>query len=223
LARSFYFDKTESISDWQREVSAIARQNQPILEPPITEYFVSLIYRVVGSEQLWISHLLTSIFWLVGGIYFYKLAKIVISINVAVIATLFYLFAPLSVLISRSFQPDSLMMMLFLISLYAILMHNEQPTMFRLLMAGGLTGFGLLYRPIILFVLLGAFISLAIYRKKSWKFIFEKDFIIFIIISLLPVFLYYGYGILFAGFLKWKVKTSFRPNLYLHREYWEGW
>ena len=223
FARSFYFNHTDSVADWQREVAAITKENQPILEPSITEYLVSLIYRVIGSEQLWISHVLTSLFWLVGGIFFYEVAKMVVSLEAAVIATIYYLFAPLSIIVSRSFQPDALMMMLFLMSLYLILRYYAQPTMSRLLLAGGVAGLGLLERPLILFALLGAYISLAIYHHRSWKLTFQRDFILFMVASLLPSVLYYGYGIFIAGFLRWKVTSSFRPDLYLHREYWEGW
>jgi 4-amino-4-deoxy-L-arabinose transferase-like glycosyltransferase len=223
FARAFYFEQTSAVADWQREVATITRQNQPVLEPPITEYLVSLIYRAVDSEQLWLSHILTSLFWLVGGIFFYETAKIVVSRTAAIIATLYYLFAPLSILVSRSFQPDSLMMMFFLISLFAILKYYEQPTLSRLLAAGTVTGVALLCRPLILFALLGAYIALAIYHSKSWKFIYKRDFILFMVISLLPSILYYGYGIFIAEFLRWKVASSFRPHLYLHREYWEGW
>jgi 4-amino-4-deoxy-L-arabinose transferase-like glycosyltransferase len=223
FARSFYYNQTDSVADWQREIAAIIKQNQPILEPPVTEYLVSLIYRAIGSEQLWVSHILTALFWLISGIFFYEMAKMVVSLKAAVIATVYYLFTPLSILVSRSFQPDALMMMLFLMSLYLILRYYEQPTMSRLLLAGGVTGLGLLERPLILFALMGAYTALAIYRSRSWKFIFEKDFIIFGAICLLPSVLYYGYGIFIAGFLRWKVASSFRPHLYLHREYWEGW
>ena len=95
--------------------------------------------------------------------------------------------------------------------------------MSRLLLAGGVTGLGLLERPLTLFALMGAYTALAIYRNRSWKFIFERDFILFLIVSLRPSVLYYGYGIFIAGFLRWKVVSSFRPHLYLHREYWQGW
>jgi 4-amino-4-deoxy-L-arabinose transferase-like glycosyltransferase len=174
FARSFYFDHTDSVADWQREIAAITKQNQPILEPPITEYLVSLIYRAIGSEQLWVSHILTALFWLIGGIFFYEMAKMVVSLKAAVIATIYYLFTPLSILISRSFQPDALMMMLFLISLYAILKYYDQPIMSRLLLAGGVTGLALLERPLVLFALLGVYISLAIYHSKSWKIFLQE-------------------------------------------------
>jgi 4-amino-4-deoxy-L-arabinose transferase-like glycosyltransferase len=94
--------------------------NQPVLEPPITEYIVSVLYRLIGKEEFWYSRYLTNAFWLIGGIFFYKTIKFLISPETAFIGTAYYLFIPMGIIISRSFQPDSLMMMMFLISLYYI-------------------------------------------------------------------------------------------------------
>jgi hypothetical protein len=114
FARAFYFEHTDAVEEWQKEIAYITKQNQPVLEPPVTEYLVSLMYRVIGGEQLWVSHLLTSLFWLIGGVFLYQIAKKAVSIDAAVFATAYYLFISLGILISRSFQPDSRMMMLFL-------------------------------------------------------------------------------------------------------------
>jgi 4-amino-4-deoxy-L-arabinose transferase-like glycosyltransferase len=141
----------------------------------------------------------------------------------AVVATAYYLFLPLSILLSRSFQPDSLMMMLFLISLFSLLTYNETPSNFWLLTAAGLSGLALLYRPLIVFTLLGAFTALAVHAKGTWKRILDRRFLTFVVLSLLPSVAYYGYGIFGAGFMRWKVETSFRPDLLLHREFWQGW
>jgi hypothetical protein len=47
--------------------------------------------------------------------------------------------------------------------------------------------------------------------------------IIFSGVSLLPAAVYYGYGIVFAGFMRWKVSTSFMPHLLTKRDFWLGW
>lgn len=223
LARDFYFKHTNSVEEWRKEIVHIIRQNQPILEPPITEWLVSLIYRAVGSEQIWFARLLTSSFWLVGGIFLYRTVRIVSSTDAAVFATAYYLLVPLSILLSRSFQPDSLMMMLFLISLFNIFRYYERPSGFRLVTAASISGLTLLYRPLVLFTLFGAFTALAIHQKTTWKRVIDRQYLIFIVVSLLPTVLYYGYGIFAAGFLRWKVETSFRPHLLLHREFWKEW
>jgi 4-amino-4-deoxy-L-arabinose transferase-like glycosyltransferase len=223
FARAFYLQQNDSAADWQQEVANITKDRQPVLEPPITEFLVAQVYRLIGSEQLWAAHLVTIVFWLVGAIFLFQTAVAVVSIDAAVIALIYYLFTPLSILLSRSFQPDALMMMLYLISLYAIVRYDQQPTVRRVLVAGIFTGLALLVRPLILFVLLGAFTAVAIQRHKSWRFFLHKEYLLYMALSLLPSLLYYGYGIFIAGYMRWKVASSFRPHLYLHAEYWQGW
>lgn len=223
LARELFYRQSDTAQSWQRQVSSAARQNVPVLEPPITETVVSYLYRVVGSEQIWMARVLTSLFWLIGGIFLYKIAKMLFSTDAAVVATAFYLLAPLSVLLSRSFQPDALMMLLYLISLYAILVYFEQPSHFRLIIAGAVTGLTLLNRPIVLFVLYAGFVALTLAEHRSWKGVFRRSALIFFALSLLPSFLYYGYGFFFADYTDRQAMMSFQPYLFLRKEYWTGW
>ena len=223
FARSFYYKGLQSVEQWQIEIANATRQNQPILEPPITAYLVSLIYRVIRSETLWVSHLLTSAFWLIGGFFLYRIGRLVVSTDAAVFATAYYLFAPLGLHLSRSFQPESLMMMLFLISLYRLIIYFEKQSLFNLILAGGISGVTVLYRPMVIFALLGVFAFLAIHRGNGWKSYLEKNNILFLILSLSPSFIYYGYGLFIAGYLRWWIGFGFLPHLYLRLEYWEGW
>ena len=105
----------------------MTKDQQPVLEPPVVEYLVSSIYRIMGREDISYSRYLTNLFWLIGGIFMYLIAKKLLSTDAAVIATAYYLFVPMGVIISRSFQPDSLMMMLYLISLYLIVDYFKTP------------------------------------------------------------------------------------------------
>jgi hypothetical protein len=222
LARSFYFEHTGSVEEWRKEVARTTRQRQPILEPPVTEFLVSVVYRAVNGEHLWVARLLTSSFWLIGGVFLFRIAERIVSTGAAVFATAYYLFNPLSITLSRSFQPDSLMMMLFLISLFCIIRYYEVPSDLRLVAAALVSGLTLLYRPLVLFPLLGAFTALALNQGGGWKRFIDKRFLIFTIISLAPPSLYYGYGT-FVGFFRWKLETSFQPYLLLRREFWMGW
>lgn len=223
IARDYYFEHTNSVEGWRKEIAKFTRQDQPILEPPVTEFLVSLIYRAVNREEIWFARFLTSAFWLAGGIFFYKIAKRVVSTDAAVFATAFYLLTPLSILLSRSFQPDSLMMMLFLISLFSLIKYFEKPSSSNLLITAALSGLMLLYRPLVLFTFFGAFVALFIYHKGTWKGLIDKNFLTISFLILLPLVLYYGYGILIAGFLRWKIDTSFRPWLLAYGEFWRGW
>jgi hypothetical protein len=223
FSRYFYFHDNETINPWRREVVEITKQRQPIVEPPVTEFLVSLIYRVVGREELWYARILTSAFWLIGGVFLFKTARLLLSDSAALFATAYYLLVPAGVLISRSFQPDSLMMMLYLASLYYIVRYFFQRSLTLLLVAAILSGITLLVRPLVLFAIFGAFIALSIYFKGSWKRVIDRPFLIFSFVTFIFLFAYYGYGILIADFLRWKVDDSFRPYLLLRRVFWQEW
>jgi hypothetical protein len=223
FARSFYFNRLESIETWRREVAEAAKNNQPILEPPVTEYLVSWIYQLAGTEAIWISHLLTSVFWLIGGYFLFNIARLLLSVEAAFFSTAIYLFMPLGLHLSRSFQPEALMMMLFLLSAYRIFEYFRNPTTFNILLAGAFAGITVLYRPIVIFTLFGAFALSAINARDGWKSLFGWKNLLFLALFLSPSFLYYGFGLFVAGYLRWWVGFGFLPHLYFRLEFWEGW
>lgn len=224
VARDFYFDNNPEIETWRQEIAHTLRERQFILEPPVTEYIVSIIYRIIGKEELWYARPVASAFWLIGGIFMYKLARrILLTTNEALVAAAYYLLVPAGITISRSFQPDALMMMFYLISLYFISMYFDRPSFQKLLVAALFTGLTLLLRPLVLFALFCVFISLSVYRRRSWRILLDWHFTTFFIISLVLPAAYYGYGTFIAGFLRGQTEISFRPYLLFLGEFWEWW
>jgi hypothetical protein len=223
FARAFYFEGNNKVEPWRQENAHLTRDQFPLLEPPLTEYLVALVYRILGQEQIWYARYLTSAFWLIGGIFLYKVARKLISVDAAIFAVAYYLFVPWGIIISRSFQPDSLMMMMFLISLYCITLYFKIQNWRRLLLAGIITGTTLLLRPLVIFALLGAFIAMSIYIKGDWKHIFDKKFVVFFFLSLVFPFAFYGYGVYIAGFLSGQAALSFRPHLLFRLKFWQSW
>src|SRR5687768_11681635 len=223
FARAFYFMSNDQVEDWRRDIAVITMNQQPALEPPLVEYLVSLMYRVVGREEIYYARYLTGAFWLVGGIFMYLITKKLLSTEAALFATLYYLFVPMGVIISRSFQPDSLMMMLFLASLYLLLIYFENGVKSYLLYAAVVTAITLLLRPLVLFAIFFAFLALSLQNKGSWRKIIDRSLVIFGGVSLLPAIIYYGHGIVFAGFMRWKVSSSFMPHLLTEPDFWLGW
>jgi hypothetical protein len=223
IARAYYFARTDAIPEWRKQVADASKQRAGVLEPAIMEFLVALVYRVVRGEHLWIASLLSGTFWIIGGVFLFAIAKKLVSFEAAVLSTAYYFFLPLGVSTSISFLPDPLMVMMFLVSLFAIVWYDDRPSMARLLLAAALSGLAILIRPFVLFTLLCAFAALAIYHKGVWRSLAHSHSWIFLVVSLLPTVLFYGYGVFVAGFLRWKVETSFLPGLLLQREYWRDW
>jgi hypothetical protein len=223
FARAFYFRSNDQVEDWRRDIAVITMNQQPVLEPPLVEYLVSLIYRAMEREEIYYARYLTGAFWLVGGIFMYLITKKLVSTEAALFATLYYLFVPMGVIISRSFQPDSLMMMLFLVSLYLLVTYFENGTKKSLLQASVVAAITLLLRPLVLFGIFFAYLALSFQNKRNSRKIIDRPLIFFSSVSLLPAAVYYGYGIVFAGFMRWKLSSSFMPHLLTKRDFWLGW
>ncbi len=223
LARADYFQTAAAIPEWRREMAQINAQREEVLEPPILEALVASLYRVAGGEYLWIARLLSATFWLAGAVFLTGLANRLTSFNSAVISTAYFLFVPLGVLTSRSFQPDALMMMLFLMSLFLLVRYHDQPTRGNLVAAAAVAGLALLVRPLVLFTLWGAALAAAASGKSARRSTSVWHGLAFAVISLLPALLYYGYFILISGVMRWKVETSFMPHLLLQPFFWKEW
>jgi uncharacterized membrane protein len=160
---------------------------------------------------------------MVGGVFFFWLTRRLFSPLAALLAVGYYLFNPMGILISRSFQPDALMMMLFLISLYGMVRYFEKTSWRWLLFTGGFTGLALLLRPLILFTIVCAFVALAWSQREKWSRQHLHHLLVFLGLGLSPMAIYYGYGLLFENYMVWKVTTSFRPYMLVRWEYWQSW
>jgi 4-amino-4-deoxy-L-arabinose transferase-like glycosyltransferase len=223
IARAYYFEMTNAIPEWRMQIAETSKQRAGVLEPPIMELMVASIYRLVNGEYLWIARLLSSIFWVVGGIFLYKIAKRMMPVEAALFATAYYLFIPLGVVASISFLPDPLMIMMFLLSLLTIVWYNEQPSKLRLVMAAIVSGLAVLVKPFIMFAVLGAFIALAIHKRTSWKRVIDFDVLIFLGICLAISALYYLYGMFIAKSMSSNFQAGFLPYLYFQPNFWKSW
>ena len=113
-ARGLYYEtEPDGISTWKLETAIHQAKLKSDVEPVVFERLVAFTYRFTG-EKLWIARIYSSLFWLIGGIFLFLLVRGLVSFEGAVFSTAYYLFFPYAIIASRSFQPDSLMVMLTL-------------------------------------------------------------------------------------------------------------
>jgi len=114
-ARAFYFrTKPVGISAEEREIGIRQAKLKAQVEPVILERLVAYTYRFTG-EQLWVARIYSSLFWIIGGIFLFVLVRDLVCFDAAIFSTAYYLFFPYTIIASRSFQPDPLMVMFILI------------------------------------------------------------------------------------------------------------
>ena len=222
IARACYFESLSSIPQWRQDVAMKCRERRGIIEPPILEYLTCLGYRVLGGAHLWLPRAISSVFWLIGGFFLYLLAKDLVSADAALFAVVFYLFVPYGISASRSFQPDPMMVMMLLVSIYAIWQYFSHPSITLLITAAVASSFTLFIKPMPVFFIFGAYVSLAIYTFGIRKGLFNRNFIIFSVITFLPTLLYCGYGLFVSDFLQKSTRTIFLQGLLLRPVFWNG-
>ncbi len=120
IARGMYYQANTKADPQLREAAIGIWSTMERYEPPILERLVALTYQVTGGERPWIGRIYSSLFWVIGGIALYALARRAVSAGGAMFALGFYLILPWGVIASRSFQPDPWMVMWILLAAYAL-------------------------------------------------------------------------------------------------------
>jgi 4-amino-4-deoxy-L-arabinose transferase-like glycosyltransferase len=159
------------------------------------------------------------LFWLIAGIFVYRIGWELGSVDVAILATAFFLFVPFGIRASRSFQPDILMLALLTGTLYLLLRYHNQQVWMRILWAGLVGGATVLVKPQGLFMLLVPALALLGFQNGQKR----RQLIVFLILTLLPAMLYYGHEFLVNPAMDNQVKSSLVPSLWFRLFYWQYW
>ncbi len=225
IARSLFFESQDSIPEWRRNIADLNMKRMGLLlEPRIMENISVFFYRILGKERFWIPRTISSIFWLIGGWGLYLIARRIASFEAALFSTSFYLFLPFSILASRSFQPDPLMIMLLIFSVFMVMRFYEQPSFQRLISAVIISALAVLAKPYSIFFIFGAFTSVGIYKDGIRKTIINKNIYLFSVLSFIPALSYYVYSILTnTGFLNELSHGNFLAHLLIEPYFWKDW
>jgi hypothetical protein len=223
LAQTYYYKNVESIPQWKKQLHAAYKNRIPLLEPPIGEIVTAGIWRIAGGEYLWLPRIVSCVYWLAGGMFLYLVACRLISPGAAFFSILFYLFWPYNIFIGRSIQPEAMLVMLYLCSVFLMLRYYDRPTVTRLILVAMAAGCAILIKPYVIFPIYAAFISLGIFKQGLTGFVMSPKSILFVIISLLPGGVYYGHSFLASEYLGRRSQMQFVPTLLLTGRFWKGW
>lgn len=201
-ARAIYQQTAPHVPEWQRDLSArfLAREAQ--LEPLILENIAAFLYRWTG-ENLAVPRALSGIFWLLGAFFLFLFARNLTESRIAALsAFIFYLFLPYSVIASRSFQPDPLMVLFLLTFWWAFDHWNRFPNDWRWAIASGLLGGLAIYIKLTaVFFIVGGAIGLLLAHRNIIRAIKRPQTWVLVVLGILPGGLYVYDGLLGRGFL----------------------
>ncbi|RPH62117.1 MAG: phospholipid carrier-dependent glycosyltransferase [Chloroflexi bacterium] len=238
-ARGLYYQTLTNVPDWQKDLAVRQWEGEATIEPPLMENLAAWLYRFTG-EQVWIPRTFSVVFWMLGGLFLFLLARNLTQSQPAAVAALaFYLFLPYGMTASRAFQPDPLMVMLLIISWWALETWGRRPTWGWTLVAGISGGLAIFVKfPAAFFVLggaagvvfahipsipdgrgagvraLGGQLLEILKRPQTWGLA---------LLGVLPSALYLYYGLFVARFLGQQFNARFFPEMWLDPYFYLRW
>jgi hypothetical protein len=222
-ARGMYYSTLTDIPAEQKTFAVQQWKVRAAIEPEIIENIVAFTYRFTG-EQLWIARIYSSIFWLIGVIFLFLLARDLTSTAGALTAVAVYLFLPYAVTASRSFQPDPLMVMLIIIFWWAVYQWSKDPSSYRFAIIAGLFGgLAILVKFVAVFFVTAGGLGVLLGRMSLRDALKQPQVYVMSVLGALPGAVYVIYGVFIAGYLGQQFGGRFIPSLFLSPSYYLGW
>lgn len=190
IARGVFYELNTTADPALRQ-AAIVLGTTDVHEPPIYEQVVGAAYWLMGSEQVWIARIFSSLFWLIGGLALFVLARRHVSFGAALVGTAFYLCLPFGIIASRSFQPDPWMIMWILLTAWSADRWREQPNWKWTVITGALGGVAILVKVMAGFFI-ASILALAVLSTFNPRRLFRiiKPWVMAVIV-LSPAVVYY--------------------------------
>lgn len=174
VARGIYYTLDPHADENTRQTAQNFARSVGQYEPPILETLVALTWLVLGEEQLWVARLYNTLFWALGGVALYALARKLTSLFeshlstwvdrfAAAIVLAYYFVLPFSVQASRSFQPDPAMVVWIILFMYALTYWAEVRSWKWTLLSGLFGGMAILTKAVALYVVIASWLSFIIH------------------------------------------------------------
>jgi 4-amino-4-deoxy-L-arabinose transferase-like glycosyltransferase len=222
-ARGMYYQGRPDVPDWQRRMAIQQWKTRAEVEPEVFERLVAFTYRFTGVDTS-VARVYASLFWIVGGVFLFLLARQQGNFEAAVISLTYYLFQPYAIIASRSFQPDVLMVMLILMFWWAFAAWTRAETWKWAVVAGIVGGLAIYVKFVAAFFVIGAAVGLGlgIFGVRLFR---NRQVWLMTALGIIPAGLYLYDGVVREGFLGRQFSGRFVPELllsplnYLH---WAG-
>jgi hypothetical protein len=159
VARGIYYRLAAEADPARREAAAAFQRAVGQYEPPILESLVAVGYRIAGQEIPWLARVINTLFWLVGGLAVFDMARRMSSVDGGVVALGYYLLLPFAAQASRSFQPDPGMVMWFSLAVYFLYRWSGDQRWRWVVLAGLTAGMAALVKVVIAYIIAGGAIG----------------------------------------------------------------
>jgi hypothetical protein len=193
IARGIYYQLLPSADPAERQQAVYLANTMDPREPSVFEGLVAFTYVLTGGENLWVARIYAIIFWVLGGVALYALARRLTSPLAAIIPLIYYFFLPWSVIFSRTFQPDIIMVMLTLWVAYALFRWGEKPTWKWSITGGILAGLAVFTKLPAIFPIALMFLGVILTTLGIKKALGSLQAWVMVVLFLVPPAIYYLY------------------------------
>ena len=224
LARGWYLGDASGLPAWKQGVLHELRASVKPIEPPILDYITSLEFRLTG-ENFWFPRLLSSLLWVLGGVFLYLIASRLTTRAGALVALALYLTWPYAVWLSRHFMPDAMMVSGLLAAALTVIRYWEQPSPRRLIVAGAVSCLATAIKPGVAFLFLVAlFASQAVSRRQLVASLARGRLPLFALLTAAAAVGYYVWGTYFSDFISPTADVArVTPDFVVTSQFWKGW
>ena len=222
-ARGMYYETLPDIPETRREFAIQQARTKMTIEPEINEFVAVYFYHLAGKELLWIPRMISALFWLVGGIFVYLLARDLGSTDGAVLSLAFYLFSPYGIFASRSFQPDPLMVMLIVAFWWLIYLWVLRPSWKRTILAGLIGGLAIFVKFLAVFFVIGGALGMLFSRYKLREILRNGQVWVLVLLGIIPGGSWVIYGVFVGGALGQRFSGNFIPSLLVTPQFYLNW
>ena len=168
IARGMYYDMLPGADSAVRQQAHYLGVTFQVLEPPILERLTAYAYLLTGGETLWMARLFSVLFWMIGGLALFDLARRMTGWDGGLVALAFYLFLPFANTHSRAFMPEPLLIMAVLLAVWAAYRWTENFHWKWAVLTGLFAGLAILIKVFAVFPLVLA-VGLLLLARPGWR------------------------------------------------------
>ncbi len=215
IARGMYYQTLPDAPQWQKQMALEQWKKEGLIEPQIMETLAAQTYRLTGTDALWIPRLYAILFWVLGGVGLFLLARNLTDENGGVVALLFYLGTQYGIIASRSFQPDPLLVAMSVWAFWGMERWFRKQTWKWVIVAGLLAGLSIYVKSTAVFWIAGAWAGLILGGVGLRKALRNPQVWVLAVLSVLPYAAYHVYASNILHLLESQFSLRFFPQMWI--------
>jgi 4-amino-4-deoxy-L-arabinose transferase-like glycosyltransferase len=223
IARGMYYETLKDTPAWQKEMAVSQWKAEGLIEPQIMERLTAFTYQIIGSEQLWVARVWSILFWTLGGVFLFLLAREITGLEGAAVAIVYFFLWPYAAIASRAFQPEPLMVAAIIIGLWAAVRWVRSPNILNAIAAGLTCGLAIYIKSVSVFFIAPALAGLVLSNYSFRDAIKNRQVWLIGILSVLPYAIYHLYGVYILKLLGEQFSLRFFPNLWTDPAFYLRW